>query len=607
MADNGTMMQYFEWYLAPLMLWRQMAEDAPRLKADGVSALWIPPAYKGAAGLSDVGYSVYDIYDLGEFDQKGTIPTKYGTKDELVLGIRALHENGIQVYADVVLDHKMGADSCETVKAQEVNPENRNENEGGERQIEAWTNFTFPGRRGVYSDFEWHWYHFTGIDWDEGTDESGVFRFEGKNWCEADSEKGNFDYLMGANIDLSNEEVVHELTRWGKWFVHLTDVDGFRFDAVKHMKFTFYSDWLETLRREEKEELFSVGEYWNGDLEALKHYIDTNEGTFSLFDVPLHYKFYAASTQDNGFDMRTIFDGTLTKDNPTKAVTFVDNHDTQPGQALASWVEEWFKPLAYALILLRKDGYPCVFYGDYYGIPHDNIAPMGEGLEALLRARLSFAYGQQNDYFDHGNTIGWTREGDEEHENSGMAVVLTNGGAGSKSMYVGSRFAGKSFYDCTGNRKETVTIGADGSAEFFVNERSVSVWVNKPGYAYTELELIEGGFTFCKLEDTSGVKTEQPYTFLSVTEEEISLVCKTEQTPQNCTARQDGWRIFRVKGSIDFSVTGLLARIASILAEAGVSMSALSTYNTDYIMVGEGDLAAAMEALSAAGYSFAAD
>ena len=68
-------------------------------------------------------------------------------------------------------------------------------------------------------------------------------------------------------------------------------VDGFRIDAVKHMRFTFYSDWLDTLRREAREELFAVGEYWNGDVNALNNYIDTTKGALSLFDVPLHFRF----------------------------------------------------------------------------------------------------------------------------------------------------------------------------------------------------------------------------------------------------------------------------------------------------------------------------
>ena len=65
----------------------------------------------------------------------------------------------------------------------------------------------------------------------------------------------------------------------------------------------------------------------------------------------------------------SLFQGTLVENDPWHAVTFVDNHDTEPGQSLESFVLSWFKPLAYAIILLRRDGLPCVFYGDLYGIP----------------------------------------------------------------------------------------------------------------------------------------------------------------------------------------------------------------------------------------------
>lgn len=217
---------------------------------------------------------------------------------------------------------------------------------------------------------------------------------------------------------MNNDEVKEQLKRWGLWFMQTTGLDGFRLDAVKHMKFTFYNEWLDEMRSKYREELFTVGEYWNPDLAALKNYVDTTEGALSLFDVPLHFKFFEASNGMNTFDMRTIFDGTLTQDNPNKSVTFVDNHDTQPGQALESWVQEWFKPLAYAMILLRQDGYPCIFYGDYYGIEHSKTPSLREKLLPLMKARRDYAYGKQNDYFDHPNTIGWTREGDEEHENS---------------------------------------------------------------------------------------------------------------------------------------------------------------------------------------------
>lgn len=478
MSINGIMMQYFEWNMPSGILWNQLRNDAGTLAAEGITALWIPPPYKGDGGRDEQGYAVYDLYDLGEFDQKGTVPTKYGSKDELRAAIDEAHKHGLAVYADIVLDHKMGADGTEVVKAEEYNPDNRLEKASDIKEIVAWTHFFFPGRGGKYSDFEWHWYHFTGIDYDEKRDQQGIFKFRNKYWSrQVDEENGNFDYLMGADLDLNHSEVKEELKRWGLWFVGETNIDGFRLDAVKHMKFGFYNEWLDEMRSKYRDELFTVGEYWSADLGALVNYLETTSHALSLFDVPLHFKFSEASHGGNTFDMRTIFDGTLTREHPVKSVTFVDNHDTQPGQSLESWVQDWFKPLAYAMILLRQDGYPCVFYGDYYGMAGSGIAPMRDMLVPLMKARRQYAYGVQHDYFDHGNTVGWTREGDDEHPDSGLAVLLTNGADGEKKMFVGQKFAGAQFYDLTGNRDDLVAIEEDGNGLFKVNGGSVSVWV----------------------------------------------------------------------------------------------------------------------------------
>ena len=177
--------------------------------------------------------------------------------------------------------------------------------------------------------------------------------------------------------------------------------------------------------------------------------------------------------------MRTIFDNTLVKEVPEKAITFVDNHDTQLGQSLESWVEDWFKPIAYSLILLRQNGIPCVFYGDLNGIPYSNISPKKDILEKLLKARKFFAYGSQTDYFSDPHIIGWTRDGDFLHPDSGMAVILTNQEGGSITMNVGKNLANTVLYDCTGNLKETVYVDSQGNGIFYVNGGSVSVWVKK--------------------------------------------------------------------------------------------------------------------------------
>lgn len=476
MDTNGTMMQYFEWDMPPGRLWKQLRQQAPELARSGITAVWIPPAYKGAQGTADTGYSPYDLWDLGEFAQKGSVATKYGTKQELRSAVDALHDEGVQVYADIVLDHKMGADGTEEVKAREVDPENRRIVGDEVKEIAAWTLFNFPGRQKKYSDFDWHWYHFSGIDYDAETGDQAVYLFDGKEWAEqVDAEKGNFDYLMGANIDLSNPEVIAELTQWGQWFVRETDVDGFRFDAVKHMKFGFYKNWIDKLRAKEKEELFSVGEYWNASVDALEHYIDATEGKFSLFDVPLHYRLYNAATSFGYFDMRTIFDDTLTQRRPELSVSFVDNHDTQPGQALQSFVPAWFKPHAYALVLLREAGYPCVFYGDYYGIPAAGVKPKKTVLDKLLRARHASSYGPQKDYFDHPDVIGWTREGHVDMPGSGLAVLLTNSSGGSKRMSMGERNAGKILRPLLAEGKE-IQLDENGAAEFSVPDAGAEVW-----------------------------------------------------------------------------------------------------------------------------------
>lgn len=475
---NGIIMQYFEWYLdCKQNLWNDITKNAEHLADIGITALWLPPAYKGIGGKDEVGYGVYDLYDLGEFDQKGTIKTKYGSKEEYLNCIRALNQAGIEAYADIVLNHKMGADMLQTIPATKVDWGNHNISISGQETVKVATKFTFPGRKGKYSDFDWNWTHFDGIDYNDETKEHAIFKFKDKNWSDAvDQEFGNYDYLMGADIDFKNPEVIEEMDKWGKWYVETTGVDGFRLDAVKHISADFYKNWIQNVRNATKDELFAVGEYWSGDISKLHKYITETEGKISLFDVPLHYNFYNAS-KDPNYDLSKILEHTLVKENPSKAVTFVDNHDTQPGQSLQSYVEAWFKQTAYSIILLRSDGYPCVFYGDYFGIEHDKI-PHVKYIKTMIELRKEKAYGIQHDYFDNPNYIGWTLEGDNEHLTSGLAVIATNKGPGEKRMYIGEKHSGEKFIDALSNCQEEIIIDENGYGNFKVNEKSVSIWIS---------------------------------------------------------------------------------------------------------------------------------
>ena len=476
---NGTIMQYFEWYMdCKQNLWNDISKKSKDLSNLGITALWLPPAFKGFQGKDEVGYGVYDVYDLGEFDQKGTIKTKYGSKDEYLNCIKVLKENNIETYADIVLNHKMGADMLQTIPATKVDWGNHYQEIDVPETVKVATKYTFPGRKGKYSDFEWNWTHFDGIDYDENSKQHAIFKFKDKNWNEAvDEEYGNYDYLMGADIDFTNQKVIEECTKWGKWFLDFTNVDGLRLDAVKHIPASFYNKWIDEMRNKTGKELFTVGEYWSGDINKLHRYITETEGKISLFDIPLHYNFSSASKDEN-YDMTKILDNTLVKDNPSKAVTFVDNHDTQPGQALESFVDRWFKPAAYAIVLLRNEGYPCVFYGDFYGIQHNEIEPLNE-LPILLMLRKEKAYGEQHDYFDNSNCIGWTRRGNVENSNSGLAVLISNGYDAEKRMYIGEEFAGKIFVDALKNMEDEILINGDGCGIFKVKSKSTSIWITK--------------------------------------------------------------------------------------------------------------------------------
>ncbi|KAG0354879.1 glucan 1,4-alpha-maltohexaosidase precursor [Gamsiella multidivaricata] len=487
--ENVTMFQFFEWYTpADHMHWIRLKEQASLLSTLGLTAIWVPPPTKGSSPY-DVGYAVYDLWDMGEFDQKGTLPTKYGTKDELKAAIDECKKYGIQVYFDAVLNHKASGDETEVFKAVAVADDDRTQEIEAPHDITAWTKFTFPGRKGKYSDFEWNYTHFSGTDWDAKEKRSAVFRIEGENKSfsdDVDSENGNFDYLMCCNIDYKHPDVVAETERWAMWCVNEFGIDGLRIDALKHISAGFIAHLLDHVRKESNNpDFFAVGEYWKQDVNDLDSHLET-DSNIHLFDVPLHYNFARAGKEGPSFDMRTIFDGSLVQSTPQSAVTFIDNHDTQPYQALESFVEPWFKPLAAALICLRFDGFPCIFYGDFYGIeaksskePHTAIPGRKEMFSRMLLARKEFAYGDQDDYFDHTNCVGWVRHGDEHHP-KGLAVVMSNSHAkGNKRMNVGAHRAGQVWVDMMGYWQDPVTIKEDGSAKFYCHSGSVSLWVEK--------------------------------------------------------------------------------------------------------------------------------
>lgn len=118
-----------------------------------------------------------------------------------------------------------------------------------------------------------------------------------------------------------------------------------------------------------------------------------------------------------------------------------------------------------------------------------------------------------------------------------------------------------------------------------------------------ELKKLTPQFSICKVTDLTQTDHSQDFCFVSKTDEEISVVCPTEITPGNCIAREDGWKAFRIQGVLDFSLIGILSKIASILAEHEIGIFVVSTFNTDYVLVKEQNFTRALEVLALAGYT----
>ncbi|RSK50402.1 alpha-amylase [Hymenobacter rigui] len=451
-AVNGVMLQGFYWDV-PISntqgtWWQVLGSRATEFNTAGFTAVWLPPAYKGGS-VNDVGYGVYDRYDLGEFNQKGTVATRYGTIAQLQAAITALHGKGIQVYEDMVMNHLSWADAQELAN----------------NQYTVYTKFNYPGRGNTYSTYRWSWPNFTGT---QQAPNNGWYQW--KSWdFQPYANNDAYDNLLGSEIQYNgNTANQNETISWGNWITTKLGLDGYRLDATKHIYTPYVNQWLDAVKGTSGR--FAVSEAWFRNLQDLKNYAAATGGRTSLFDVPLHYTFQDMSNGNGAWDMRGLQFAGFTESNPTLSVSFVDNHDTdQTGGALYSPVVN-LKMLAYAYILTRANGYPCVFYKDYYNYG------LGSQISKLMAIRKANAYGSAFEYTSVNDTdvYVYSRSGDATHKG---LLLLLNDGSTARTKGVTTPFKNATLTDKTGNRTGTVTTDANGFGNFPVNARSYSTWV----------------------------------------------------------------------------------------------------------------------------------
>ena len=310
-VDNpggGVMMQAFYWDVpSGGNWWNTVSSKVTAWGNAGIGSIWLPPASKAQNGAFSMGYDPTDYYDFGNYNQNGSLETRFGSKTELVNLITKAHAENIKVYADIVINHNSGGQS-------EANPFTG---------TNTWTNFSgvASGKfKRNYNDFYKNSY---------GNNDEGSF--------------GGFPDLCHANPNVQ-DWLWKRTDAVGKYYKNTMKFDGWRFDYVKGFGAWVVKDWNSNVGG------FSVGELWDSNVNTLNNW--ANSANSSVFDFACYYKMNDAF---DGNNLNLLTDDMMWKRNPYKAVTFVTNHDTD---------EIWAKELAYAYILTHE-GYPTIFYRDY--------------------------------------------------------------------------------------------------------------------------------------------------------------------------------------------------------------------------------------------------
>ena len=306
---GGVMMQAFYWDVPAGGNWYNTVKSKiSSWNAAGISAIWLPPVSKAQSGGYSMGYDPADYFDFGNFNQHGSVETRFGSKAELQSLINTAHSNSIDVYADIVLNHNSGG-------ALEANP--------------------FTGTN-TYTDFN---------------PASGKF-YRSASDFHPNNIRNSDEGIFGGFPDLSHSVPYVQDWLWkrndgvGKYYKNTLGFDGWRFDYVKGFGGWVVRDWMNNVGG------FAVGEYWDGNAQLIQNWVNSTNRTSSAFDFACYYRMDEAF---DGNNLNKLNDDMFWKRDPAKAVTFVSNHDTDI---------IWDKMHAYAYIMTHE-GYPTIFYRDY--------------------------------------------------------------------------------------------------------------------------------------------------------------------------------------------------------------------------------------------------
>jgi alpha-amylase len=421
LSGEGILLQGFYWDVEPRHgWWRHLEEKLEEWQDLGVNRLWLPPASKGMSGGYSMGYDPMDYFDLGEFNQMGTLPTRFGTRAELNSLIQAAHERKIEVIADIVLNHNSGGQL-------EYNPF---------RNKDTYTLFTpasgrFPRKAEHFHPNAIH-----------DKDAEALF-FEEQDLCHEHPEVKKWFWESDSSV--------------AKYYKNTVGFDGWRFDYVKGFAPEVVKSWMQAVGG------FGVLEVWDGNTDYLRSWVEKTG--IKAFDFA---NFYTMEQAFDGNNLQLLMERrALWKELPDQAVTFVNNHDTekdtQQGNRIGSATN---RMLAYAYIFTHP-GYPCLFYSDYEKLlDKKKIARLIQINRALAKGHVNVLFADANHYLAQ-------RTGDDT--SPGLLLHLNNSAQNVKRS-VTTPWKNAVIYDYSENSTLTLRTDAQGRVDISTPAQSYSVW-----------------------------------------------------------------------------------------------------------------------------------
>lgn len=368
--------------------WDHLAAQAKVFASAGFTAVWLPPPLKGASGSFSSGYDLFDDYDLGAKDQKGTTPTRYGTREKLQRCAAVMRANRIDVYIDLVENQRDGDDGHFNFRYLDAFGK-----EGGGRFAKG------PG------DFHPH-----------VPEDPGVF-----------SDQFQFGRDLAPINGTPKDHCSNGLTGAAEWLTRALDLQGYRLDNAKGVSTVFIQRLLSHGSMTNK---FAVAEFADGNIQLIENWANAVQHRSAAFDFPLHFALKEMCNNPDTFNMASLDHAGLAGIDAQGAVTFVENHDSDRGGVGGPIVRN--KMLAYAYIL-TSEGYPCIFYRDYS--TDKNCLGLKDQIDPLIRIHEQLAEGSTQQRWKDGGVFAFERMGGGH-----LLVALNKDSNASRSITVQTGF-----------------------------------------------------------------------------------------------------------------------------------------------------------------------